>query len=480
MLLATLCLLSTVIRASLVGTDAAIEYAPNYVFAMAEPVCENGWKSSFFHIPTVVQKLGPLITCSQRLLLPMRYLEKSVIINFEGLEWRLERAHDLFCGAREKADAGLKITCVSSEGRNDHKVTGILEMSFENLSQQIDQSSMQSGQDPAPGWTPTTQHAFIGSAYPSLMSLGPLRQFEETCKSTHAHLKLRFFYGQHTGNTEYNRLRYLDESTKSRAKAIANRFESQNIKKLVQLAERTRLLSQHFRGVTIQKLKFELHSPRYTYTPMTDGTLAFYAARRDLIAFRSFIGDICAPQQILWNKDPTDLLLNHVPMLNDYYLDDDIIPFRILLKLMCIAALRIAKIRAADGKGTLLRCFLNSLRVFYPNVRVCSLRLLKPQPGSSTTQPFYPLQIGNAVMTDRANNLLVVAEWDGVILQIINNGAAPRALCLVFTEENSQPDPRQVILELLILRNAIPVDKTYLSANMLVELVDNYQIHIIN
>ena len=174
------------------------------------------------------------------------------------------------------------------------------------------------------------------------------------------------------------------------------------------------------------------------------------------------------------------MLLNQIPVLRDYYLDNDALPFRILLKLMCIAALRLAKIKVTSGGGTLIRYFLDSLGVFYPNIHMGSLPLLNPQPESLTTQPFHPFQKGDAIMIDRHGTPLLTAEWDGVIIQTLNNVSTPVALCLIFQDTNSIPTHWRVLSELLMLKRVVPVVHGRLSPSMLVEIVDNYQIYLIN
>lgn len=470
-------LLSTVIHAPCTE-ESTISDEPTSLFTIVEPACVQGWRPSSFKIPTIAQKLGPLITCSRPIFIPMEQLKQPISIHFEGLDWNIEITKSMLC-QKERGYVGLKINHVANEEHNNHKVTGVLEVSLESLPQQ-DQANVIIGQDSVPEWASVMQHVFIGNTYQSCVRLVSRRQFRKASKLPRVYLKLRFFYGQHTGNVEYTCLRYLDETTRLNSTKVADRYESRNVKKRVQFSERTCMLGLHLQNVEIQTRDFVLRSPRYNIVSMDEGSFAFHTSGQELILYKSSIRSIAAPNGILWNKDPTDLLLNQIPVLKDYYLDTDTLPFRILLKLMCIAALRLAKTRVTSGSGSLIRHFLDSLGIFYPNIRMSSLPLLNPQPGSLTIQPFHPFQKGDPIMIDRHGSPLLTAKWDGVIIQTLNNVSTPVALCLIFRNTNSIPKPWRVLLELLLLKDAVPLVHGRLYPSMLVEIVDNYQIYLIN
>ena len=176
-------------------------------------------------------------------------------------------------------------------------------MSLESLPQQ-GQANVMIGQDSAPEWASVTQHVSIGNAYQSCVRLVSKRQFRKACKLPHVHLKLRLFYGQHTGNVEYTCLRYLDEVTRLNSTKVADRYESRNVKKRVQFSERTCMLSCHLQNAEIQKPDFVLRSPRYNIVSMDEGSSAFCTSRQELISYKSGIRSITVPNEYYGTRIP--------------------------------------------------------------------------------------------------------------------------------------------------------------------------------
>ena len=122
MLLVILFLLSTVIHASCIKESTTVD-EPTSLFTIVEPACIQGWRPSSFKIPTIAQKLGPLITCSQPFFISMEQLKQPISIHFEGLDWNIEIAKNMLC-QKERGYVGLKIAHVADEER---KITRLLE-----------------------------------------------------------------------------------------------------------------------------------------------------------------------------------------------------------------------------------------------------------------------------------------------------------------------------------------------------------------